>query len=102
MAEPQASIDPNLNNRTQAGVGSTLANNLMALPVAKQVSLVIAIAASIALIIGILSWSQDKPYTLLFGSLDAADINEVVQTLDQESINYKIDQSSGGDRKSVV
>lgn len=96
MAEPQASIDSTLNNQNQAGVGSTLVNNLMALSVAKQISLVIAIAASIALIIGILSWSQDKPYTLLFGSLDAKDITEVVQTLDQEQINYKIDQASGG------
>lgn len=96
MAEPQATIDSTLNRQNQSGAGSTLVNNLMALSVAKQVSLVIAIAASIALTIGILSWSQDKPYTLLFGSLDAKDINEVVQTLDQEKINYKIDQGSGG------
>ncbi|MBN2864671.1 MAG: flagellar M-ring protein FliF [Thiotrichales bacterium] len=96
MAESQASIDQNLNTQVQSGVGSTLVNNLMALSVAKQVSLVIALAASIALTIGILMWSQDKPYTLLFGSLDAKDINEVVQTLDQEQVAYKIDQASGG------
>jgi len=96
MAEPQASLDQNFNTQVQNGVGSTLVNNLMALSVAKQVSLVIALAASIALTIGILMWSQDKPYTLLFGSLDAKDINEVVQTLDQEQITYKIDQASGG------
>lgn len=96
MAEPQASIDPTLNTQTGSGVGSTLINNLMALSVAKQVSLVIALAASVALTVGILLWSQDKPYTLLFGSLDAKDINEVVQTLDQEQVKYKIDQASGG------
>jgi len=96
MAEPQASIDPTLNTQSGSGVGSTLINNLMALSVAKQVSLVIALAASIALTVGILLWSQDKPYTLLFGSLDAKDINEVVQTLDQEQVKYKIDQASGG------
>ena len=96
MAEPQASMDQNLNTQVQSGVGSTLVDNLMALSVAKQVSLVIALAASIALTIGILMWSQDKAYTLLFGSLDAKDINEVVQTLDQEQVAYKIDQSSGG------
>jgi len=96
MAESQASIQSNLNSQPQNSVGSTLVNNLMTLSVAKQVSLVIALAASIALTIGILMWSQDKPYTLLFGSLDAKDINEVVQTLDQEQVIYKIDQASGG------
>ena len=96
MAEPQASMDSNINSQAQSGVGSTLVNNLMTLSVAKQVSLVIALAASIALTIGILMWSQEKPYTLLFGSLDAKDINEVVQTLDQEQVVYKIDQASGG------
>ncbi len=96
MAEPQASMDPTLNTQTNSGVGSTLIDNIMALSVAKQVSLVIALAASVALTVGILLWSQDKPYTLLFGSLDAKDINEVVQTLDKEQVDYKIDQASGG------
>ncbi|MDG6773346.1 flagellar basal-body MS-ring/collar protein FliF [Thiomicrorhabdus sp. ZW0627] len=96
MADPQASFDSSLNPQQATGVGSTLLNNLMALSVAKQVSLVIALAASIALTVGILLWSQNTPYTLLFGSLDAKDINEVVQTLEQEQVEYRIDQSSGG------
>ncbi|WP_373018359.1 flagellar basal-body MS-ring/collar protein FliF [Thiomicrorhabdus sp.] len=96
MAEPQASFDSSLNPQQPTGLGTTLLNNLMALSVAKQVSLVIALAASIALTVGILLWSQNTPYTLLFGSLDAKDINEVVQTLEQEQVEYRIDQSSGG------
>jgi flagellar M-ring protein FliF len=96
MAEPQASFDPNLNPAPPSGFGSTLLNNLMALSVAKQVSLVIAIAATVALVVGILLWSQNTSYTLLFGSLDPKDVNEVMQTLDQEKVEYKIDQASGG------
>lgn len=94
MAE--ASFDPNLNPPPPSGFGSTLLNNLMALSVAKQVSLVIALAATVALVMGILLWSQNTPYTLLFGSLDPKDVNEVMQTLDQEQVSYKIDQASGG------
>lgn len=96
MAEQQASIDNTLDTQPPAGATSTLINNLTSLSVAKQVSLVIALAASIALIVGILLWSQSTSYTLLFGSVDAKDMNEIVQTLEQEGVDYKIDQGSGG------
>ncbi len=97
MAEPQAAaIDNSLDTQPPAGAASTLINNLTSLSVAKQVSLVIALAASIALIVGIVLWSQSTPYTLLFGSVDAKDMNEIVQTLEQEGVDYKIDEGSGG------
>ncbi|BCN92988.1 flagellar M-ring protein [Thiomicrorhabdus immobilis] len=96
MAEQQASIDNTLNTMPPSGVGSTLLNNLTSLSVAKQVSLVVALAASLALVVGIVLWSQNTPYTLLFGSVDAKDMNEIVQTLEQDGVKYQIDQASGG------
>lgn len=96
MAEQQAAIDNSLNTQPPSSVGSTLLNNLTSLSVAKQVSLVIALAASLALVVGIVLWSQSTPYTLLFGSVDAKDMNEIVQTLEQDGVKYQIDQSSGG------
>ncbi|WP_029407183.1 flagellar basal-body MS-ring/collar protein FliF [Thiomicrorhabdus sp. Milos-T2] len=96
MAEQQAALDNSLNTQPPSGVGSTLLNNLTSLSVAKQVSLVIALAASLALVVGIVLWSQSTPYTLLFGSVDAKDMNEIVQTLEQDGVKYQIDQSSGG------
>lgn len=96
MAEQQASIDNTLNTQPPSGVGSALLNNLTSLSVAKQVSLVVALAASLALVVGIVLWSQNTPYTLLFGSVDAKDMNEIVQTLEQDGVKYQIDQSSGG------
>jgi flagellar M-ring protein FliF len=96
MADQQAALDPSLETQPPAGAASNLINNLTSLSVAKQVSLVIALAASMSLIVGIVIWSQSTPYTLLFGSVDAKDMNEIVQTLDQEGVSYQIDQSSGG------
>ncbi|WP_040725678.1 flagellar basal-body MS-ring/collar protein FliF [Thiomicrorhabdus sp. Kp2] len=96
MANQQASADNSLNTQPPSGAGATLLNNLTSLSVAKQVSLVIALAASLALVVGIVLWSQNTPYTLLFGSVDAKDMNEIVQTLDQEGVKYQIDHSSGG------
>lgn len=94
MAETQATVNNPLNSAPSTG--STFINNLTALPVAKQVGLVIALAATLALVVGIIMWSQAKPYTLLFGSIDPQDMNEIVQTLEQDAVPYKIDTNSGG------
>ncbi|KUJ75468.1 flagellar M-ring protein FliF [Thiomicrospira sp. XS5] len=93
MAE-QPTLDPSLSSQ-KASEGSPLLKNLTSLSVAKQVSLVIALAASVALAVGIILWSQSTHYTLLFGSMDAKDMNEVIQTLDQENVPYKIEENSG-------
>jgi len=74
---------------------SPFIKNLTALSIAKQVSLVIALAATLSLAVGVVIWSQSSNYTLLFGSMDAKDLSEVVQTLDQENISYKIETKSG-------
>ena len=96
MAEQQASINNTLDTQPPATAGTRLLNNLTTLTVAKQISLVIAIAATVALVVGLFLWSQTKPYTLLFGSVDPKDLNEIVQNLDQQQVPYKIDHSSGG------
>lgn len=96
MAEQQAFIKDTPEPQLPESSGSTLLNNLMALSVAKQISLVIALAATIALIVGLLFWSQSKPYSLLFGSMDAKDLSEIVQLLEQQAVDYKIDHASGG------
>lgn len=89
----QPTLDPSLDPKN--GVGSPLLKNLTSLSVAKQVGLVISLAASVALAVGIILWSQTPQYSLLFGNMDAKDMAEVVQTLDQEKIAYKLDQGSG-------
>jgi len=96
MAEQQASMNNTPEPQVPETPGSTLLNNLTALSVAKQISLVIALAATIALIVGLLFWSQSKPYSLLFGSMDAKDLSEIVQTLEQQAVDYQIDHASGG------
>ena len=96
MAEQQASINNTLDTQPPASAGSALINNLTTLTVAKQVSLVVALAATVALIVGLFLWSQAKPYALLFGSIDSKDLNEIIQTLDQQQVEYQIDRSSGG------
>ncbi len=89
----QPTLDPSLDAKNAEG--SPLLKNLTSLSVAKQMSLVITLAASVALAVGIILWAQSPQYSLLFGNMDAKDMSEVVQTLDQEKIPYKLDQGSG-------
>ena len=74
---------------------SPLMKNLTALSVAKQVSLVIVLAATLSLAVGMVLWSQSTGYSLLFGSMDAKDMSEVIQTLDQEDVPYQVETKSG-------
>ena len=85
----------NQSSDGQNSSSSPFIKNLTALSVAKQVSLVIALAATLSLAVGVVIWSQSSNYTLLFGSMDAKDLSEVVQTLDQENISYQIETKSG-------
>lgn len=87
-----------LGNKTSASspVGfSTLINNLTSLPVARQVGIIIGLAASIALAVGILMWSQSTSYTLLFGDMQPKELNEVVQLLDAQGVKYELDSVAG-------
>ncbi|AHF01578.1 flagellar M-ring protein FliF [Thiomicrospira aerophila AL3] len=91
MAE-SASINKN-DNASQALGLNNLINNMTALPVARQVSLIVGLSASVALIIAILLWSQSTNYSLLFGNMEPRELNEVVQILDSQRVKYKLDSS---------
>ncbi|MBE0494520.1 MAG: flagellar M-ring protein FliF [Thiomicrospira sp.] len=94
MAE-SASLDNKLNAQSSAMSLSALINNLTSLPVARQVGIIIGLSASIALAIGILIWSQSTSYTLLFGSMEPTELNEVVQLLDAQKVKYELDSRTG-------
>lgn len=86
--------------RTAAGVDDTtgaasLYQNLTAMPVIKQVSLIIALAATIAIGVAIVLWSQNPSYTLLFGGLQGSEAADIVKSLDAQGVKYQYDSTSG-------
>ncbi len=89
-----SSINPNMGGQVSSS-DSPFVQNLTSLSVAKQVGLVIALAATLSLAVGIALWSQAANYSLLFGSMNAQDMSEVVQTLEQERVPFQIDPQSG-------
>ncbi|MBI2791113.1 MAG: flagellar M-ring protein FliF [Gammaproteobacteria bacterium] len=65
------------------------------LPLAKQLILLVGLAASIALGIYVALWSKTPDFAPLFSQLNARDSGDVVEALQRTGIPYKIDENSG-------
>lgn len=74
---------------------SIMQGNMARQPVVKQIIFLLAIAASIALGGYILMWSQTPAYQVLFTGMQPQESAEVVETLNQMGVAYKLEQSSG-------
>jgi len=68
---------------------------LTRLPVFKQIGLMLGLAASVALGVGVVLWSQTPSYSLLYGNLDGRSTTEVVDALGRAQIAYRLDHRSG-------
>ncbi len=66
-----------------------------ALPVVKQVGLMVALAATIALAVAVVLWSREPNYSLLFANLGSEDLASIATTLDDQEIPYRVEQGSG-------
>ena len=64
-------------------------------PVARQLALLIGLAASLALAIGLVQWAVAPTYKPLYGTMAPEDTNQVITTLDANGIDYSLDRRSG-------
>jgi flagellar M-ring protein FliF len=67
---------------------------LARLTLGQQMALGLVLAGVTAILITIAYWANQPDYTLLFGELDPADANSVVETLREEGVSYEL--KSGG------
>ena len=88
-----------LNNAPAAtssiGEGFGAAAGFNRLGIFRQVGLMIGLAASVAIGFAVVLWSQEPDYRPLLGNLNNLDANEIIDTLQQSQIPYRIDSSSG-------
>ena len=68
---------------------------MLALPVVKQVGLMLGLAASVALGIAVVLWSQTPDYRLLYAGVDGRDAQRMIEVLDASGIPYRLDADSG-------
>ncbi len=68
---------------------------MSALPILRQLGLLIGLAASIALGVAIVLWMQTPNYTKLPGQLSGQTLNDVISVLERNNIGYNVDPSTG-------
>lgn len=68
---------------------------MTALPILRQLGLLIGLAASIALGVAIVLWMQTPNYTKLPGELSGQTLNDVIAVLEKNNIGYNVDAGSG-------
>lgn len=66
-----------------------------ALPAVRQVGLMAALAATIALAVAVVLWAQSPNYSILYGNLSANDLAQVADALDKSGVPYKVEHGSG-------
>lgn len=65
------------------------------LPAFRQIGLMIGLAASVALGVAVVLWSQKPNYTVLYAGLSNKDAGQVVDALKKTGIQFEIDQNTG-------
>ena len=71
------------------------ARGFNALPVMRQVGLMLGLAASVAMGFYVVLWSRTPEYSMLFGSLSDVEMAEVAGALDAAVIPYRLERGSG-------
>ena len=70
-------------------------NSLSQLNIVRQFGFMLILAASIALGIATVLWSQNAGDTVLYTGLTSQDSSDVVAALEQASVNFTIDNNTG-------
>lgn len=72
------------------GVGAMVDN-----PWLRQLAVMVGIAASVALGVAVVLWSQAPNYAPLYGNLEEKDASQVMEALQQVGADYRVDEASG-------
>lgn len=65
------------------------------LPWLRQIGLLVGLAASVALGVAVVLWSQSPSYRLLYGNLTEKDAAQVVEALQAANVPFKVDHATG-------
>ncbi len=68
---------------------------LMANPAVRQLSVMVGIAASVALGFAVVLWSQTPNYSVLYANLASKDVSSVIDALQKGNVSYKVDPATG-------
>ncbi len=75
--------------------GSNFIKGAVGMPVVRQITLLVALAGSVALAIFATMWMQTPDYRPIGGVSSPAQANEIIDALESSQIDYQLDQRSG-------
>ncbi len=78
-----------------AVIKAETAEGFTGLPVIRQLGLMVGLAASVALGVAVVMWSQEPSYSLLYGNLSGTDSSQVLEVLQKSNIPYQVEEQSG-------
>jgi len=78
-----------------AMVKAETVNGFQGLPALRQIGLMVGLAASVALGVAVVLWSQQPSYTLLYANLGSKDAGQVIDALQKSAIGFKVDETTG-------
>jgi flagellar M-ring protein FliF len=90
--------EPPLIKNDQSGEKSKFQSamkTLSKLPMGRQLGLMLALAASVALGVAVVLWAQAPAYDLLFAGVAEKDASEIIDALDKMAVPYKVDSTTG-------
>lgn len=64
-------------------------------PVTRQLALLLGMAASVALGVGLVQWASTPDFQPLYGSMSPSDNATAIQALESSGITYKLEQGTG-------
>ena len=65
------------------------------LPILRQLGLMLGLAASVALGVAVVLWSQTPNYRVLYSGLASQDAAQIADALQKDGIEYKVDEATG-------
>lgn len=65
------------------------------LPAVRQVGLMFGLAASVALGVAVVLWSQEPNYSVLYANLGSKDASQVMEALQKQGVKYRLDDKTG-------
>ena len=75
--------------------GSNFLKGALGMPIVRQVTLLVALAASLAFAVFATMWMQTPDYRPITGQLSPGETSEVIQALESAQIPYSLNQQSG-------
>lgn len=79
----------------QPKLGGDFLEGFSSLNLLRQVGLMVTLAASVAIGFAVVMWMQGDDYRPLYGRMDNLDAGNVIEVLEQNQINFKMDTNSG-------